>query len=140
MTKKKTPESITQEGDENPPATEGTEETLPDSKGWKKHIVKIAIAFVVLLVASVGGYFTVKSSLFSKKPTKHHEKTKVKEELKSKEELKPEDLEFITLPEMIVNLKSDKNQINILRASFFIAVNKKDREVIDKLTLIYRVS
>lgn len=105
------------EGEENEVEAEGSE-AAPSRSKKKPFIIITAITTVLLLLIAAATYF-----YFS------HVKSKENPE----ENFKIQDVEFIPLQEMNINLKTNKGDVSILRATFFLEVEDlKQKEKIEK--------
>lgn len=87
-----------------------------DGKNNNKNIIFIIVVLNILILGICGGYFYF---------LKHSEKDKKHEEETPQE---PIELSFLSLPEIIVNLKSNKPRGNILKATFVLQMYKKNDE------------
>ncbi len=86
---------------------------VEDKKKGNKNLIVIIVILNLLILGAGGGYFYF---------FKHGEKDKTHEEAIPQE---PTELSFLTLPEIIVNLKSNKPRGNILKATFVLQMYKK---------------
>ncbi len=103
--------------------SEGSEVSSLTPQKKTKLVIILAIAAITVLLASAGIYFY----FFNGKKSQNSE-------VITEEPFKIQDIEFVALQEMNINLKSNKGDVNILRATFFLEIDDaKSKEKIEKI-------
>lgn len=87
----------------------------------QKKLIVIIISFIILALIGAGTFFYVRNMLFKQNSPKE-EKTALLRVV------------FVSLPEIIVNLKSSKTRGSILKATFMLELNSpQEKEEIERL-------
>jgi flagellar FliL protein len=112
---------------------EEKEEKKPESEVSKKGGSKILmlVSFILLILISGGIYYVVQNrdSLL-----RFFNSADKEEEVNKGQRLNLMNIGYITLPDLIVNLRSTKNRTSVLKASFVFELEDiKDKENIEKL-------
>ena len=105
----------------------------------KSNNMLLYILIPVILIVGIAGGFLVSSMFGGKKDhkeeaTKEHQETLSEEDVKKKEALDPKNILFVPIPDLLINLKSNKQRPVFLKISLVLEIHDpKIKEVIENL-------
>ena len=116
------------------PAKENPEEGAEPKKSSKLPIIIGGVVGLLVIVGVVIFFTPIGKKLTGGGEEHTKKKEKVEEAKEAKEAKKPEEIAFIKVPGIVVNLRSDTKQKHVLKIEIAVEINEaKDKEAVENL-------